>query len=508
MRAGRLGQRYQDLSTPGVAVPGTNVPASSLVTPGGAQGLNGLNSFNITNAAFTVPAIGATATVTLNDTSWCVAGETVYVAGAGGTGVAAPLVIQSVSGSQLTLLNPTPPANIPLASTAGPGLLTQVSGLTTDYVGGDNACHDIGGAIKTYAPIVRSYNAVGNPNFEVDARTVGVGSTGTTFALDRWYPWIAGPAGKWAQVAAPGGVLVSGTNFAISGAFLRFTLTTAKATLAAGDLLGIYETIEGARFRELIGGPTSGLLVVRSSVAGMTVTLSLRDPANAWSIVQILTLSNANVWTPLSFPNFPVWSASGNFSLSPGVAGYVLGIAIGCGSQYTAGATNVWQSGNFVAAPGQTNFGANPVNSTFDLAYVGHEPGSVSNGVLDLDFPTNLWSCGRYFQKSYPYATPAGSTSLSGQQHSFCLTVGASAVLRPNIVFNPPMAKAPTVTFYNNQSGAANGVYVDYIGAATISGSVNATEKSVGYGTLSASMSGSSGNLWTALVEWVADTGW
>jgi microcystin-dependent protein len=32
---------------------------------------------------------------------------------------------------------------VPLATTSAPGLLTQVSGITTDYVGGDNACHPL-----------------------------------------------------------------------------------------------------------------------------------------------------------------------------------------------------------------------------------------------------------------------------------------------------------------------------------------------------------------------------
>jgi microcystin-dependent protein len=116
----------------------------NFTVPQGIAGATGLNAYNITSGAFTVPAVGSTATVTLNDASWVVVGQMVYVDQAGGgVGQAGALQVTAKSGNQITLLNPAPPPAIPLASTSQAGLLNTLSGNVSDYVGGDNACHNL-----------------------------------------------------------------------------------------------------------------------------------------------------------------------------------------------------------------------------------------------------------------------------------------------------------------------------------------------------------------------------
>jgi hypothetical protein len=109
--------------------------------PPGPTGPTGENAFTTTTTGFTVPAVGATVNVTVADASWAVVNEMVYVLGAGGSGLAGVLQITAISGNTLTLLNPTPAPAIPLADNTQSGLLRQVSGNVTDYVGGDNNCH-------------------------------------------------------------------------------------------------------------------------------------------------------------------------------------------------------------------------------------------------------------------------------------------------------------------------------------------------------------------------------
>jgi len=125
-------------------VPGTVVPSGALITPGGQQGPGGQPAYTVNTAAFTVPAAGSTVVINVNNASWAAQGEWVYVAGADGAGGAAVLQITNISGNQLTLLNPGPGTiTPPLASVTGAGLLSQISGRTTDYVGGDNLCHPL-----------------------------------------------------------------------------------------------------------------------------------------------------------------------------------------------------------------------------------------------------------------------------------------------------------------------------------------------------------------------------
>lgn len=131
-------------------VPGTTVPAGSQVSPGGPLG-TGINAFNETASQFTVPPVGSTALVNLNDATWVVPGQMVYVDQAGG-GSGKPGILQVTvkNGNQLTLLNPQPPPTIPLANSSMSGLLAILSGLSSDYVGGDNACHNLAAALAGY----------------------------------------------------------------------------------------------------------------------------------------------------------------------------------------------------------------------------------------------------------------------------------------------------------------------------------------------------------------------
>ena len=129
-----------------MAIPGSIVATGKLITPGGAagpQGPAGSPGSNCTTqiavASFTVPAYGASVVVSVLDSSWMVPGEWLYIADAGGTGVAGQLQVQSVVPGSVTLVNPPPgTSGTPRATQFNDGLLAQVSGNTTDFVDGTN----------------------------------------------------------------------------------------------------------------------------------------------------------------------------------------------------------------------------------------------------------------------------------------------------------------------------------------------------------------------------------
>lgn len=122
---------------------GTVVPSGTLVSPSGSQGTPGTAAIATVITPFTVPAVGSTVNVTVNDASWMVVGQMINVDQAGGVGLSGALQVQSKSGNNLVLYNPPPPSAIPPADATQPGLLNRLSGLGTDYVGGDNACHPL-----------------------------------------------------------------------------------------------------------------------------------------------------------------------------------------------------------------------------------------------------------------------------------------------------------------------------------------------------------------------------
>jgi hypothetical protein len=346
-----------------------------------------------------------------------------------------------------------PGSVVPTGSQVSPGGAQGVQGLTGPIavsadsgnlatIGSDNLVLVPQSSIWNVR--LRSFNAIGNPNFEVDQRNAKSAATATLTAQRTF-------AGN-----LPGGptLNVPNTNFAISQGAIGVTLTTAQASLAASEYFIFQKAIEGPILRELINDVSSISLLVRSTVAPLTFAVSIR---NTYSYVMSVTIPTANAWTLIPLPNIPIWPGAGNWSLAPGTIGYYIGICLACGSTNTASALNSWQSTNVFGAPGQSNFFNNPVNTTsFYCAFVQHEPGPACTQLIDKPFSQNLDECLRYFTKSYAYATKAGTVASTG---AVAVTVTPSAHPIGHVPFKKTMAKVPTVTFYSSQTGTINAVY-------------------------------------------------
>jgi hypothetical protein len=353
---------------------------------------------------------------------------------------------------------------IPLASASTKGFLAQVSGNTTDFVDGTNNCQNLVTAIQAtiWSVRLRSWNSVGNCSFSVDQRTAGAGLTlgaAVGFVQDRWQGLNNLATGRATAVPTYGNVALPGTSsFYITDRFLRFTLTTAQASLAAGELLQIYQAVEGPMLRELLGDVHSISLLVRSSVAGLKFGCALRDAAATRSLCKLCTIPSANVWTLITLPNLALWDAGATWNVQPGNQGYYLSITLAAGATYIPAANDVWQGGNFVGATGQSNFAANTVNSTWDIAFCQHEPGALATTLMDAPFSQNLSACERYFQKTYSYATKPGTATFTGTIGTIIPASNIGLVLPGTAGFRPRMAKSPTVTCYSETTGTANAV--------------------------------------------------
>ena len=201
---------------------------------------------------------------------------------------------------------------------------------------------------------LRSFNAIGNPNFEVDQRNVGTGITlaagsVTGFVQDRWFGNKTGTmVATGQQVFA--NTSIPGTNFRISQSILRINIATAQASLGAGDLFPIQHFVEGPNWRELSNDVHSISILARANVP-VKFGISLRDTSPTQSLTKLCTIPTANTWTLITLPNLPVFPG-GNFSVVPGNLGYNLYISLACGSTYKSPANNIWQSGNFLGSDG------------------------------------------------------------------------------------------------------------------------------------------------------------
>jgi hypothetical protein len=360
----------------------------------------------------------------------------------------------------------------------------------------------------------RVFNALGNPSFEVTQRNCGALLTNPSFVEDRWQLQVSGPFTLQAQVmnaglGAGGGILVPGSNYTISRSFLRVTNQVIHSPLATGDFVQIIQYCEGSVLRELINDVHSVSILYRCSVGNQKFCLAMRDAGSSQSLIKFVTApATANTWSVITLPNLPVFPGAGTFSIAPGNVGYYLSLCLAAGTTYQAPATDIWQNGNFIGVAGQSNIGA-AVGTTYDFAFIVHEPGAVCNPLQahDIDFDANYDRCLRYFQKSYEYGVTPGP---GGDHYQGC------AVLHPHasypeafgeVTFKKTMAKVPTLTPYHVSGGAVNQGLVLYGASYAISGFPWTTDKGFSVVSTSANFAASEAGLWF-LFHWKADTGW
>jgi hypothetical protein len=372
-----------------VAVPGTNVPSSALVTPGGAQGTQGIQ------------------------------------------GAPGPIAVSTDAGNIATLGTDSK-------------ILVPQSAITSVRL--------------------RSYNALAwaNPNFEVDQRNCGTAiapASGSLMSVDRWRLGIGASALKASAQQIPINVVVPGTNFCITSQILRITLTTVQATLGANDSLGLWTILEGPALRELLGDVHSFSILARSSVANLKFGISLNSlSGTTYGLGKLCTLGAANTWQLTTLPNLPVWAAGGTWPTTPGGSGgYEVNIALAGGTTSTMPANDIWQATAAWIPVGISNFAASPVNSTFDLAFLQHESGPNCTTLNDqgCDFFSNLTKSQRYFFKTHNYAVKPGNPDSGNAGPTWYNTNGTSGWIG-TYPFKVTMAKTPTVTCYNWNTGAAN----------------------------------------------------
>jgi hypothetical protein len=403
------------------------------------------------------------------------------------------------------------------SSTTGDYFLLLKSGGTLAKIVLDNLANSLatttGFQSQIWTVRLRSFNSVGNCTFEVDQRNVGNSVSGVfgvgAWIIDRWLMKTAGSTMALSTQQIAQNTVVPGTNYFISQSLMRITLTAAQASLAATDHITFWQNIEGPQLRELVNDVHSVSLLVRSSVANLKFAVSLADSTATQTLAKLCSLGAANTFTLITLPNLPVFQ--GTLPLTPGNRGYYLQICLASGSSKTVPANDAWQAGAFNGAVGQSNFAANAVNSTFDIAFVQHEPGSQCTTLIDCPFSGNLAACQRYFAKSYDYATKPATVTTNSQISG---TVAQGQVAwRGNIRYPVTMAKVPTITLYSATSGAANTANYEVnvftagtmtTGAIAVS-SILATGDSGFNGFTS---SGNSGGVGQWFAHYTADTGW
>jgi len=226
---------------------------------------------------------------------------------------------------------------------------------------------------------------------------------------------------------------------------LEIDVTTADASVAAGDLEALVQRVEGYLWRPFAQRACTLSFWVKSTKTG-THCVALRNSGDDRSYVATYTVLASDTWEYKTIAVSASPSA-GTWNYTTGT-GLTISFTLMCGStaQTTAG---TWQTGNFSGTSAQVNCLDSTANF-FRITGVRLDAGSVAMPYSTPDWSTELLRCQRYYQKSFNYATaPATNAGVPGS-YSFPSPVGAStASTSPLGVLQTRMRSAPTTTLYN-----------------------------------------------------------
>ena len=258
----------------------------------------------------------------------------------------------------------------------------------TDASGGSTA------SINGYTPTVSNMagrNRIINGDMRIDQRNAGAAVTTTNaFPVDRFKVAVGTDGAFSAQQdsSAPDGFVSS----------LKFTTTTADASLGATQYTSILQNIEGLNVADLGWGTANAKTVtlsfwVRSSLTG-TFGGSVRNSALDRSYPFNYTISVADTWEykTVTIPG----DTSGTWLTTTGVGiGIIFGLGVGSTFSGTAGA---WAGANYLTATGATSV-VGTSGATFYLTGVQLEAGSTATPFEHRQYGQELALCQRYYVK-------------------------------------------------------------------------------------------------------------
>ena len=293
-------------------------------------------------------------------------------------------------------------------------------------------------------------NRIINGDCRIDQRNNGASVTASanaTYFLDRWRN-IQNVNSKFSVQQNAGSVTppVGFTNY-------LGTTSLSAYSLAAGELVGFGQIIEGLNVADLGWGTASAQTVtlsfrVYSSLTG-TFAGSIQNGSQNRSYPFTFSIPSANTWTTITV-NIP-GDTTGTWLTNNGL-GLMLWFSLGSGANWQAAAGS-WGAGEKYGVSGQVSVvGTN--GATFYITGVQLEAGSVATPFERRDYGRELMMCQRYYYRQ----TPTG-TAYYGVGFNDSTTVASLF-----INFPVSLRAAPSSV---EQSGTASHYRVQYTGNVT-----------------------------------------
>ena len=284
-------------------------------------------------------------------------------------------------------------------------------------------------------------NRLINSDMRIDQRNAGASVTlgaSLAYTLDRWAGAedTDGAATVIQDTVAP-------TGFTNS---LKFTTTTADASLGATQFAYVAQAIEGLNVSDLAWGTASAQTVtlsfqVRSSLTG-TFGGAITNSAFNRSYPFTYTISAANTWETKTVTI--AGDTTGTWLTTNGV-GMRVQFGLGVGSTYS-GTAGAWAGSQFISATGATSV-IGTLSATWQITGVQLEAGSVASPFERRDYGRELMMCQRYYQ--------TGKTGALGYTS---INTGSAAAYPMPVVMRATPTYTP-VTFTNGTNTRQGATY-------------------------------------------------
>lgn len=287
-------------------------------------------------------------------------------------------------------------------------------------------------------------NLIIGGNFDTNPWQRGTTFTGATnglYSADR-FQWIQSGTGVVDIKKTADAPTVAQAGFFTQNC-LHVDVTTADASIAAGDLYYVVQKIEGYNFAQIAQRSFTLSFWVKSTKTGI-FCVGFINSAGDRSYVAEYTVNTTDTWEKKTI-TVPASPSAGTWNYTTGIGLHVsFAIAIGSTFQTTAG---TWQTGNFNATANQVN-GMDSASNNFKIALVQVEAGSTATPFEVEHVSTTLLKCQRYWAKSYNVdVVLATNTSVGAFNWSFASVTATAAEL--TIKFPVTMRATPTMGIYS-----------------------------------------------------------
>ena len=236
-------------------------------------------------------------------------------------------------------------------------------------------------------------NRIINGNMVIDQRATAITlNTAGTFMTDRWCQNNGGSAVMTGARSTDGPTGLTQSS-------LLITTTTGSAP-SAGNLVDIFQPIEGYNIADLAYGTASAQTTtvsfwVKSSLTG-TFCVAYGNASGNRSYVTTYTINSANTWeyktVTITGDTTGTWGTTNGVGLS-------LFFDMGSGSNYNTTA-NAWASGFYTRVSGATSLSAT-TGATWQVTGVQFEVGTVATSFDYRPYGTELALCQRYYEVLY-----------------------------------------------------------------------------------------------------------